>query len=224
MNAAPYPSPGDRLTGGGVDRLGAHAGPDGPVRRLLRVLQHLVVGEEAGGRLADRVGPGAVRTVAGRHHPADVHDHRVPRAQHPVGDPVVRAGRVRAGADDHEIHLGVPLGQDGLGDQRSHLAFGPAGLEPAPGPARAPGRSRPRPPAAPRPRRGSCASAGPAAPSWPGPGGPPGIASRNRSTIRAHIWSASPATLTGPSRRAIRVYGYLGFLPGDHLQPEARGR
>ncbi len=35
----------------------------------------------------------------------------------------------------------------------------------------------------------------------------PGIASRSRSTIRAHIWSASPATPTGPSRRAIRAYG-----------------
>ena len=34
----------------------------------------------------------------------------------PVGQLVVRAGAVRAGADDREVDAGVPLGDDGRGD------------------------------------------------------------------------------------------------------------
>ncbi len=53
-------------------------------------LQHLVVGKELIRRMADRVRPGAVGAVAGRHRAADVdHDH-VTVFDDPVGDLVVR--------------------------------------------------------------------------------------------------------------------------------------
>jgi hypothetical protein len=44
---------------------------------------------------------------------------------------MMRAGGVRAGTDDHEVHGGVPLGQDGLGDHRTHGPLGQPGPQPA---------------------------------------------------------------------------------------------
>jgi hypothetical protein len=119
------------VTGGAVDVLRGASWPDGLAGLVLGVLEHAVVAGEPGGRLADRVRPGAVRAVAGRHRAADVDHHDVPAAENTVGDLVVRAGGVRPGADDHEVHLGVPLAQDGLGYLRADLAFGYAGPEPA---------------------------------------------------------------------------------------------
>src|SRR5580658_10307374 len=114
---------GDRLAGGRVYRLGGDARPDGGACRLLGALQDLVVGREFGRRLTDRVGAGAVRAVTRGHHAADVHHHGVAGLQDPVRYLVVRAGRVGPRGHDHEVHRGVPLGPDGLGDVRADFPF-----------------------------------------------------------------------------------------------------
>jgi hypothetical protein len=123
--------PGDRLARGRVDRLGGHAGPHRGAGRLLGVVQDLVVRGELGRRLAESVGPGAVRAVPGGHRAADVDHHDIARGQHPVRHLVVRAGRVRPGPDDHEVHGGVSRGQDRLGDHRAHGPLGQPGPQPA---------------------------------------------------------------------------------------------
>ena len=130
-NASPYPAAviGSRAAAS-MDSA-RHPRPDRGAGGLLGVEQHLVVGGELGGRLADRVGPGAVRAVARGHGAADVHDHGVAGGQDPVRHLVMRAGGVRSRGHDHEVHGGVALGQDGLGDDRADLPFGQPGPQPA---------------------------------------------------------------------------------------------
>ncbi len=201
------PGRGDRLARGRVDRLRGHPRPHRGARRLLGVVQHLVVGGELGGRLADRVGAGAVRAVPRRHRAADVHHHRVAGFQDPVRDLVVRAGGVGPGGHDHEVHRGVPLGQDGLGDVRADLALGPpgpqpardAGVHPVDGLARLAqrrdlGRTLPDPQRAQRAAGQRQARAD-------------GSTSRNLSTNSAHIRSDRPTAETLPSRPATRRNG-----------------
>ena len=146
-----------------------------------------------------------------------------PGGQHAVGDLVVRAGGVRAGPDDHEVHGGVPLGQDGLGDHRPtarsvspgrsqpgtrrvHPVDGGAGL--------AQGRDLGRRLADPQRR---------AARARPAPGRAPGSASRNFSTDSAHIRSESPTVATGPSKprpaRTGRRSPPRGSSPGRASRP-----
>ena len=143
-------------------------------RRLLGVVEHVVVRREVIGRVPDRVGAGAVGAVAGRHRAADVdHDH-VAVLDDPVGDLMVRRGGVRPGADDHEVHLDVPLGEDGLGDLRAHLAFGQAWPQPAGHVGVHPVDRLARLPQRGHLRRPTCGSAAATARSWPGAGSPSG--------------------------------------------------
>jgi hypothetical protein len=89
------PGGGDDAARHPVHLLRLDAGPGRVAGLVLRVLEHRVVLREVGGRLADRVGPRAVRAVSRRHRAADVDDHDVALLHHPVGDLVVRAGGVR---------------------------------------------------------------------------------------------------------------------------------
>ena len=116
-----------RRAGRGVDQLGGHPGPDGGDGALLRVLQRRVGLLDPGRRLgADGVGAGAVGVVAARQRAADVDDHDVAALDHPVRHVVVRAGAVRARADDDERGRGVALLDDRRGDVRADLRLGAA--------------------------------------------------------------------------------------------------
>ena len=127
---------GDRLPGRGVHRLRADARPDRRAGGLLGVLEHLVVRGELRRRLADRVGPGAVRAVAAGHGAADVHHDRVARAPAP-GPDGSWCGLAAFGpeADDHEVGPGVALGHDRVARcrRRPPARSGRAAASPAPG-------------------------------------------------------------------------------------------
>ena len=150
------------------------------------------------------------------------------RPHRPLGQLVVRARAVRAGADDREVHAGVALGEDRRGDVGADLAprCGPrAATRPC-------GRARGRWPRRPRP-----------APRSP----PADLTMRSRSTTGLAISSAEPgsarctpracsaqvraptATRAGADpRRAVAADGeqrerVVGLVPGEQLQAEAAG-
>ncbi len=201
------PGRGDRLPRRGVHRLRRDPGPDRGAGRLLRVPQHRVVGGELNGRRPDRVGPGAVGAVAAGHGAADVHHDHIARGQHPAGRLMVRAGRVRPGGHDHEVHPGMTLGSDRLRDVRRDLLLGPPRsqplrhrrMHPVDGCARlAQGRDL----------RGCLADAQPAQgrAGQPLPGGGQRLAEAQHHH-RPHPVRASPVLGTGPSRPATSAYG-----------------
>ena len=187
----------DDVAGGRVDAGGGDARPGPVARRLLRRLQHLVEREEVGAGVADGVRPGRVRAVAGRHRAADVDDHRLAGPDDPVGQLVVRAGAVRPGRDDGEVHASRARrrGSRRRCPCRPRPRCVPASATAAPGRARR--RSRPPPRAAPPPPPPTCACAARAGPGRPGAGRSPGIASRRARTLAAHMWS-SRATAAAP--------------------------
>jgi hypothetical protein len=83
---------------------------------------------EALGWHAHDVVAGAVRAVAVQ-RAADVDDDRIAFDEGAGAGLVVRARAVRTRADDHEVHLLVPFGEDEVRDVAAHLLLGAAGAQ-----------------------------------------------------------------------------------------------
>ena len=94
----------------------------------LRLVQHGVELGELGRRLAGVDAAGDVGAVAGavvgEHRAAEVAQHDLAGADDPVARLVVRAGRVRPGGDDGEVHPVVALGEQPAAEVGRHLGLG----------------------------------------------------------------------------------------------------
>ena len=135
----------------------------------------------------------------------------------------MRAGRVRPGAHDHEVHGGVPLGEDRLGDDR---ADGPLG-QPGPQPARDL-RVHPVDGGA------GLAQGGDLGRALPDPQGAQRAAGQRQPRAGQRVAELQHGQRPHPVRQADRGDGpeavrdqgerVVGLLPGDHLQVERPGR
>ena len=138
---------------------------------------------------------------------------------------MVRAGPVRAGADDDEIDGRVAGGADRGVDVGRDLAP-PCARRAATDPSRrAPSRSPlPHGCSAVDLGRRTCASAAGPGPRRPGSGRASGSASRRRRTFSAHMWLSTATERACGTRRGDQGVGVLGLAPRSRPATPERAR
>ena len=117
------------IPGRGVDLFGGDTGAHRCHRSGLGSLEHRILRGDLVGRLAEAVGAGGIRVVAGFHRSADIDDDDVTGLQNPIGTFVVRVGAVRTRSDNDERSLRMPLCHNRFGDVSSNLCLGTPGGE-----------------------------------------------------------------------------------------------